>query len=696
MIKVVFFIFLAIEISKGNHDVESTDRDHNHIYPTYLPDDDLVTALPDITVNAVSELDQDSLPNSSSVISFSHQSSQAIHDLEEIFSSFPNLSNQHAGSRAFNSIFGMRGLVNTVFFSDSPVAIYLDDIPIGQVVTNSSEVPNLSHVIVKRGHQASHYGLNSEAGVLLQYTNEPENFAQATASALYGSYNQQKYSLGISGPAVNEKLFMGFSGFYERRDGYLYNEFLNTDPDSEEGIGGRIHLRWLLNEYLEFSLISQIENFEGGEQRLSGIGLGTQPFTVSKDREGITVINTNMTGFKIKYTGDYYELLSVTSYRSWDLDPYLVNLTFLPAPAVLQAIDNHQQVWSQELRLSSVGDFKTDLMWSSGLFYSNEDAKWNLARNLTGPGLMDRALNDLESDIYAIFGNISIPIRNDLRMLGGIRLDYRQKELSSHVTTFSGIGAPFHRKGDFINYAPNIGMAYDYDDTLMFYSNLSYNFKAGGFVPFQGSTISTDYASERVLMTDIGFKKSFLENEVLMNGALFYSRVWDYQFERFISSVDYTIINADQVEIWGGEFELTATPIKDLEIGAGLGYSWAVFASHSDAITGASLDNKRVPFVPEYNINLYAEYKHPTGFIGRIDGKFLGSTYYDEMNTELFRQADYGLMDIRVGYESDHWGIYFYGKNITDTLYYGYKQPASNAGTPGAPQTFGIEGKIWY
>jgi iron complex outermembrane receptor protein len=70
-----------------------------------------------------------------------------------------------------------------------------------------------------------------------------------------------------------------------------------------------------------------------------------------------------------------------------------------------------------------------------------------------------------------------------------------------------------------------------------------------------------------------------------------------------------------------------------------------------------------------------------------------GEYAFDQKNTG--GQDSYTVLNARVGYEWERSGVYLFGANMLDAAYlpsgYGAFPPGTFRGTPGAPQTFGVE-----
>jgi len=82
-------------------------------------------------------------------------------------------------------------------------------------------------------------------------------------------------------------------------------------------------------------------------------------------------------------------------------------------------------------------------------------------------------------------------------------------------------------------------------------------------------------------------------------------------------------------------------------------------------------------------------------FLAKVREGAVGETVFDPVNSAL-NQSAYGLLSARFGYEREHFGIFLFGENLTDTEYFTKKVSSLNAGAPGQPQIFGIEATARY
>ena len=89
------------------------------------------------------------------------------------------------------------------------------------------------------------------------------------------------------------------------------------------------------------------------------------------------------------------------------------------------------------------------------------------------------------------------------------------------------------------------------------------------------------------------------------------------------------------------------------------------FDEYKDAL--GDYEGNHNPYAPDYTFNIGAQYRHATGMYARIDLVGYGKMYFDRENE--YSRDPYELVNAKIGYESEHYDVYLYGKNIFDTEY---------------------------
>ena len=102
-------------------------------------------------------------------------------------------------------------------------------------------------------------------------------------------------------------------------------------------------------------------------------------------------------------------------------------------------------------------------------------------------------------------------------------------------------------------------------------------------------------------------------------------------------------------------------------------------------------DDNRIPYVPKYTCNVAVQYRHPLGIFGRIEMQRFDDFYHDIANTQ--KEDAYELVNTRLGYEWEHFDIYFWAKNLFDEEYVTTMFDMGGGdwyGNPSDPRTFGV------
>ena len=113
-------------------------------------------------------------------------------------------------------------------------------------------------------------------------------------------------------------------------------------------------------------------------------------------------------------------------------------------------------------------------------------------------------------------------------------------------------------------------------DNMLLYASASKGYKGGGFNGGFVTNIAQwiPYKPEDVRAYEVGFKSDWANRRLILNGAAFYN---DYTNLQAVSSrhsatgvVQNFLANVSEAEIYGAEFDLTARPVPNLEVRAGL------------------------------------------------------------------------------------------------------------------------------
>ncbi|MFG6095161.1 TonB-dependent receptor [Leptothoe sp. ISB3NOV94-8A] len=662
-----------------------------------------------VTAEKTSEVVQD-VPISLTVLTEDELEDGDITTLDGIAGNTPNFSSFSAtGSRSF-TFYSMRGLSNQNFGSRDPVAFYVDDVPYDYGSFLDLDLPDLQQVEVLRGPQNTLYGRSSQAGVVNIITRKPTNELSFNGALGYGSEENLDLQAGVSGPIIEDELFYRLSGSFERRDGFYDNSFLDEEFDEKSGGTGRAQLRWTPTDAWDISINASLEDYQDGAYPL--VLLDDDPFDIEQDFNGFSDLNTNSQSLKVAYLQPDFRVTSITTRRFSEQDALgEVDLTVADVLRSTSKLDS--TVWTQELRLQSP-EAAEQLQWIVGGYFESREFDNNGFKSIFGddaaavlgpmtiPGSSSINTADSRDTTWATFGQVSYRPIDPLSLTVGLRYENTDSELSRFDQVFRVPGFPDTSLATFEDVdqssdalLPRFAIDYRLSPEATLYGSISRGYRPAGVNVFaDGSEASLVFDAERSWNFEVGAKTTWFDDRLGVNLSLFHNPVDNYQVATFnpITLFTDSVNNAD-VSITGLEFDIRATPLEGLDLLAGLGLVDAEFTNFTDANTGVDFDGNSLPYAPELTYNVAAQYRAPFGLFGRLELQGVGKTFFDEANT--LKQDAYALINARLGYEFDQYGVYLFANNLFDTRYIiqGFDIGGQRAGSFGAPATYGVQFK---
>jgi iron complex outermembrane receptor protein len=209
-------------------------------------------------------------------------------NLAQITAQAPNVSLRPAGSSFGSSLVAfIRGIGQTDFNPsvEPGVGIYVDDVYYATITGNLLDLLDLDRVEVLRGPQGTLAGRNSIGGAIKLFTRKPDGSDDAYIEGTYGSYDRIDVKGAAGLTLVEDRLYARIAGVSRNRDGYVkrldYACVHNLPPPGQAGglptyaqsvscqlgeeggqsyTAGRVQLRWVATDNLEFNLAASIVN----------------------------------------------------------------------------------------------------------------------------------------------------------------------------------------------------------------------------------------------------------------------------------------------------------------------------------------------------------------------------------------------------------------------------------------------------
>jgi iron complex outermembrane recepter protein len=285
-----------------------------------------------------------------------------------------------------------------------------------------------------------------------------------------------------------------------------------------------------------------------------------------------------------------------------------------------------------------------------------------------------------EVEQKAAFGEMNYSVTDALTITGGLRVfkfdvDQRSQNLPDDTRAV----------------AEPIVLTNSTEQSATYKGNVEYKFAAGPLVYFtyaQGfrsggnnepdlltGTVLPPYKSDSVDSYELGGKGRFLGGALELDTAV-YLMDWKNLQQRIsagiVGSGAELIANVGDAQITGAEVGLQAKPIPGVDFTLGVNAT-VMRDVITTAIPGVNNVGDRVPNVPQFTTNVYADYRFP--LLGwqssaRAEYQYVGDSF-SEFNQSLpddSRQGDYSLVNFRLNFEHNNYRVGAFVDNIFDKI----------------------------
>lgn len=407
----------------------------------------------------------------------------------------------------------------------------------------------------------------------------------------------------------------------------------------------------------------------------------------------------------VVYEGDPVTVTSVTSYRRFDY-AQMVDGDALPGEIFHIKYSGNIKAFYQELRFQ--GEFSPRTRWLFGATYGDESIYQPDSTYLIRDSVIENDLAfqtdgivspySLKTKSMAGYFQLEHDFSDKFRMILGGRYTSEKKDFWGQVdfingSVFGDILFPrTFRSYDFENVSGQARVEWNPGDDALLYASFTRGFKAGGFA---GGTLLIPeqiepYKPEVVYSYEAGFKTSWFNNTLRLNGAAFYYDYRDFQAQRAqIGTLGFVLgsvlTNVGDATYKGVEVDLAWMPVEGLSITFGGGYLDAkitdsdLLAIDSIGDTLFGFDGLRVPNAPKWTANGSIRYDFSVAssldMALQVDGNYR-STYghtwrATAFDRPMFREDGWGNLNARIFLSNPGvgWELSAGIENVTNTRY---------------------------
>ncbi len=633
----------------------------------------------------------------------------------------------------------------------TPVAIYTDGVYIGSPLAQMGQFFDLDRIEVLRGPQGTLYGRNTTGGAINVISKKPTQDFTADASAEYGSYNALTLEGAVGGPVVKDVLAVRLAAQYVKDDGHTLNRLTGDHGNDADRWTTRLSVLWTPSADFEVLAQGRYGHSKGGSiwaynrSLIPQTAAATGPdglcapgfYTSGQCTDALGYANTSDN----KYQGDYHlegkddvKTLGGSVTATWNLGAVsLVSVTGYdaakradledtdagPNDLITASYKAKQSVVSEELRLQS--DSKGPLTWVAGLYFAHDDLKTDsyydilrIARNPTPANPTGADLDNSvgifgwpysqKTDSYAVFGQADYSITPKLTATLGLRYSSDKKDF--HYVSNAEMGTitffTIDASKTFGSLSGRLGVQYKATDDVNLYASYNRGYKSGGFFGGQSTEPSQfkPYRDEKVDAFEVGAKTMWFDRRLRANVSAFYYDYQDLQVYTLVLEGVRTVqnfTNASNAEIYGAELELSATPMRGLDVGLNASLLSAKYKDFKSL--AGDYSGNQLPDAPKVSLTAQARYEWDlAGGQAHVsaDASYRSKVYYDTRNIERLSDGARTFVNAQIGWTTPgkryEFGIW--GRNLTDETNISDIIPIEGLGfdlfNMGLPRTGGI------
>lgn len=521
---------------------------------------------------------------------------------------------------------------------ENPIAIYIDGVYQGIKGGLVQDLADIERIEVLKGPQGTLFGRNATGGAISIITRTPSfTETKVELEAGYGRFSEKRTKAYLSTP-ISSTLAVdaSFTGRWDH--GFIRNITLNKSANPATNMAGTAKMLWKPNEDFQATLSGSYVYFKDNTSLAQHPQIGTVPTaavagfaTTYNDYETAADHDTTIYGKTSRATLDLrYDFGSV---RLVSISGYIRNLAYgltdsdnTAGKVAYAGVPAKGEEFSQEVQLQSTTT--GPLNWILGAYYTrlkdgypdgnNLVSASNLpfpirVTDLTCPTGVTCSATGIVSVIrtkaYAAFGQATYEIATGTKITAGLRYNNETKTQDGTIfryaavpgTTSSPLFAtdpapingrvfgrttlvpPVHLSKQFSKLTWRLSIDQQLDNNVLAYASYNRGFKSGSY---NITTVSPTQAALRPEVIDayeVGIKSELFDRKLRLNVSAFYYNVKDLQVAFSSSFGISSVQNAAAARMYGLDFDLLASPVRNLQLRAGLNLLNSKYKSYSNA-----------------------------------------------------------------------------------------------------------------
>jgi iron complex outermembrane recepter protein len=424
------------------------------------------------------------------------------------------------------------------------------------------------------------------------------------------------------------------------------------------------------------------------------------------------------TGLKAVWEVGSLTVTSISAYDSFEV-LYLEDSDGQPNVAFQFMQEGEYDQWAQEVRVQSADD--QSWRWIAGFYYFFEEGRFSSAvRRTPAPPapsganffkIVPNTIVDLDNEVFSGYFQIEHDLQDNLTATVGLRHTKETKQGfnsasvrctgqlpgppatppfcpnvgdSAHIG-FDAVALPgvFFPPvevldGDFSEWGSRFALDWQATDDMLIYGSISRGFKGGGFslAALQALTGNASQSVEPEVLWayELGFKSSWMDNSMQLNGAVFYydwknMQTFQPLFDPVAGFAVPQLLNVPEASMLGAEFDIKWVPAEGWLITAGLG----ILDGEIDdpgLIVNVSKGNV-LPNTPDVSFTgaVRKEFQLANGIAAlQTDWRYQDSVTYSVDNARNLSESSYWQLNARSSFSfgsNEEYEVSVWGKNLT-------------------------------
>lgn len=389
-------------------------------------------------------------------------------------------------------------------------------------------------------------------------------------------------------------------------------------------------------------------------------------------------------------------------------------------PAFANTYRRDQTDFSQEVRIASPQDRPIRAVFGGYYYRQNQQTvDISFASGTDGLPLGTDVSQYATIRNSALFGMVQWDPTENLTLSGELRYARERKSLIDRATAASifcagqpgratqfGFAGTCLPRGTFSGWDPRFTIDYQATPDLLLYAVFARGRKPGGFNGTAGVTAANqtgqqsfiNYLPEVSTGGEAGVKFDAFGRRLRVSVAGFYNELSEVQLTSAIPNPNGTgaltsiVTNSGDARTWGAEVEISAVPMRGLDLNLGISYVNAKFTRGCDAdefilnsgglrpnfdtrdptpagLALCDISGRRLPLGSPFTFNGSVTYETDLGSSGLGLVTNLNFSYEQSKYVQVHNLAETGdtfLLNARIGLRTEHFTVSLFGRNLTD------------------------------